>query len=309
MENHFDEKELSNYPNRGNMNETANNILINQHSPGINRKNANNQNINVDNDNDDSEKCCNFYSSNPSNRPNTVNNKNVNNVNNESIQSNNNGRFVTRDQYNNLLNQNKDLQNNLSLNKNVINNQANFNQKYQEEINNLKNILKDKDKKINLLEIDNQKLKKDLEDKNKKLNELQKLLDEESNKTNLFIKENENLRNIINVLDKKKSIENNVASHNIASQNNYLCCENKPQDSILAVTFFSSGRNDIDNYSLICKKTELFVRLEERLYQDFPQFKDYEMNFLVAGIRIKRFKTIEENNIKNNDKIMCVVDD
>ena len=65
---------------------------------------------------------------------------------------------MTRDQYNNLLNQNKDLQNNLSLNKNVINNQANFNQKYQEEINNLKNILKDKDKKINLLEIDNQKL-------------------------------------------------------------------------------------------------------------------------------------------------------
>ena len=81
------------------------------------------------------------------------------------------------------------------------------------------------------------------------------------------------------------------------------------EDNRLVVTFFSSGRNDIDNYSLICKKTELFVRLEERLYQDFPQFKDYEMNFLVAGIRIKRFKTIEENNIKNNDKIMCVVDD
>lgn len=85
MENLFDEKELNNYPNRGNMNETVNNILINQHSPGINRKNANNQNINVNNDNDDSEKCCNFYSSNPSNRPNTVKNQNVNNVNNESI--------------------------------------------------------------------------------------------------------------------------------------------------------------------------------------------------------------------------------
>ena len=65
---------------------------------------------------------------------------------------------MTRDQFNNLLNQNKDLQNNLSSNKNATNNQANFNQKYQEEINNLKNILKDKDKKINLSEIDNKKL-------------------------------------------------------------------------------------------------------------------------------------------------------
>ena len=224
---------------------------------------------------------------------------------------------MTRDQFNNLLNQNKDLQNNLSSNKNATNNQANFNQKYQEEINNLKNILKDKDKKINLLEIDNQKLKKDLEDKNKKLNELQKLLDEESNKTNLLIKENENLRNNINVLYKKnkpfKSIENNDASHNIASQNNYLCCENKNfmkrQDSILVVTFISSGRNDIDNYSLICKKTDLFVRLEERLYQDFPQFKNYKINFLSNGSLIKRFKTIEENKIKNNDIIICDVDD
>ena len=223
---------------------------------------------------------------------------------------------MTRDPYNNLLNQNKDLQNNLSLNKNVINNQANFNQKYQEEINNLKNILKDKDKKINLLEIDNQKLKKDLEDKNKKLNELQKLLDEERNKNNLLKKENESLRNETIDLYKKnkpfKSIENNFAFHNINRQNVdardfSMDCMIKEED--LYVAFFSCGSNDIDHYILKCKKTDLFVRLEERLYEDFPQFKNYKINFLSNGNLIERFKSIEENKIKNNDKIICVVDD
>ena len=79
--------EMANFTKTTNIgnNAKAYDILNNQISPEINRKNANNQNINVNNDNDDSEKCCNFYSSNPSNRPNTVKNQNVNNVNNESI--------------------------------------------------------------------------------------------------------------------------------------------------------------------------------------------------------------------------------
>ena len=37
--------------------------------------------------------------------------------------------------------------------------------------------------------------------------------------------------------------------------------------------------------------------------QDFPDFKNYETYFEVNTRRIKRFKTIEENNIKNNDII------
>jgi len=72
---------------------------------------------------------------------------------------------------------------------------------------------------------------------------------------------------------------------------------------MITVNFVSMGRNDIGHYSLICKKRDLFVKLEERLYEDFPQFKDYESYFVVNGKRIKRFKTLEQNHIKNNDII------
>ena len=58
---------------------------------------------------------------------------------------------------------------------------------------------------------------------------------------------------------------------------------------------------DIGHYNIICKTTDLFIRVEERLYEDFPQFNEFDNYFQVKTRKIKRFKTIEENNIKNND--------
>ena len=69
----------------------------------------------------------------------------------------------------------------------------------------------------------------------------------------------------------------------------------------------SQGTNDIYNYSMICKNTELFVRLEERLYDDFPQFKKIETIFTVDTRRILRFQTLDENQIKRNDIISLFV--
>ena len=54
---------------------------------------------------------------------------------------------------------------------------------------------------------------------------------------------------------------------------------------------------------MACKTSDLFVRLEERLYQDYPKFRNVETFFMVNANRILRFKTLEENKIKNNDII------
>ena len=54
---------------------------------------------------------------------------------------------------------------------------------------------------------------------------------------------------------------------------------------------------------MACKNTDLFVRIEERLYNEFPKYKNYETHFKVNTRPILRFKTLEENRIKNNDMI------
>ena len=77
----------------------------------------------------------------------------------------------------------------------------------------------------------------------------------------------------------------------------------KPGEVVISVNFVSMGNQDIGHYSLPCKNTDLFVRLEERLYNEYPQFKNYETYFEVRTKRIKRFKTLDENKIKNGDVI------
>ena len=71
----------------------------------------------------------------------------------------------------------------------------------------------------------------------------------------------------------------------------------------MAINFVSMGNNDIGHYNLMCKNVDLFVRLEERLYEDFPQFKKCETYFIVNGKRIKRFLTLSENNIIDKNVI------
>ena len=71
-----------------------------------------------------------------------------------------------------------------------------------------------------------------------------------------------------------------------------------PGEKILAINF-TSVDNRI-NYFLPCKNVDIFVRLEEKLYDEYPEYKDKETYFLCQGERIKRFKNLEENNIKNS---------
>ena len=78
----------------------------------------------------------------------------------------------------------------------------------------------------------------------------------------------------------------------------------------MTINFVSMANNDIGHYSLFCKNTDLFIKEEERLYEDFPQFKKYETYFEVNGKRIKSFLTLKENKIKNKDIInMFIIED
>ena len=159
-------------------------------------------------------------------------------------------------------------------------------------------------------------------DNEDEITKLKRLLNEEKNKNINLIKEIEILKNkniILNndnnsLKEQIKILENNLKAkknelQNLLSKNNnnniinYKITSINPGEEILAINFVSNGVQDIGHYNLICKNTDLFVRLEERLYQDFPDFKNYETYFEVNTRRIKRFKTIEENNIKNNDII------
>ena len=145
---------------------------------------------------------------------------------------------------------------------------------------------------------------------------------EEKDKNEILMNENNNLKikiaqlnneiNKLKGLEKQiKILENNLAKKNIKKPNNssqktkkpYEITSIKPGEKILSVNFVSMGTQDIGHFSLECKNVDLFVSLEERLFEEFPQFKKFDTYYLVNTKRVKRFLSLEQNKIKKNDII------
>ena len=189
-------------------------------------------------------------------------------------------------QYSNIDNNRYNLQENINqknatLNKKIIELK---NQVTEEKMNNQK------------LSDENNKMKKTIELlKQENINIKQKL---EYKINNLNIKIN-NLENEIN--NKNMELQLYIQQNNKLNEN--VITVSKSGEKIISVNFITMGNNDISNYSMPCKKGDLFVQLEEKLYNDFPKYKNYETYFEANGKRIKRIKTLEENNIQGNDII------
>ena len=142
---------------------------------------------------------------------------------------------------------------------------------------------------------------------NSQINMYKSQLNEEKNKNLSYNNIINGLNETISFLKKQLTDEKNKNKNNFQNMNQQNNAREityiNPGEKIMTINFVSQGNQDITNYSLACKNTDLFVRLEEILYQDYPKFKDFETYFEVRTKRIKRFKTIEENDIRNNDVI------
>ena len=75
-----------------------------------------------------------------------------------------------------------------------------------------------------------------------------------------------------------------------------------PGEEIMAIHFISTDAKI--NYALPCKNTDIFVKLEEKLYDEYPQYKEFNNFFTVGGHTIKRFKSLEDNKVKSSDIII-----
>ena len=167
----------------------------------------------------------------------------------------------------------------LELNKeNNLNKELNNN---NEIIIKLKNELKlEKEKNI--------KLNNELNTYKNKINDLNSQIN--SLKLELNSK-NIEINNLINSYNNKI---NNLSKSNL----DYI----NPGEKIMAINFISTDHKV--NYCLPCKNTDIFVRLEEKLYNEYPEYKDFNTYFTVSGNIVKRFKSMEENQIKNSNVIL-----
>ena len=119
--------------------------------------------------------------------------------------------------------------------------------------------------------------------KNTMNNEIKKLKDE------INLKENQ-----INELKIELQNEKNKNNQKMLNYND-----------MMVITFISREQK-INKYPISCEKTDRFAEIEEKLYQEFEEFRETNNTFIVNGSTVLRFKKMSENNIKNGDTIQLI---
>ena len=150
-------------------------------------------------------------------------------------------------------------------------------------LNNENSLLKDENQR---LKDENQYLKNDLNIKNENLNKYLLKVDE----LNIALtNKNDEINNLNNEMNNIKLNDNQT--------NEFI-----RKDEMLTIQFKSIDQK-VDTV-FTCKKTDVFVRIEEMLYNEYPEFKDLNTYFTVNGQVVRRFRNMQENKIRNKDKIL-----
>ena len=158
------------------------------------------------------------------------------------------------------------------------------------------------------------KIEKELKtekNKNMNLNDMQINIKNQLDNANNTIKELKNKLNNNDFTNDKKYLElqniillKNDEINKLKSKINDNTLENiGPGEKIIAIGFISVDQK-IKNFILPCNENDLFVKIEEKLYNEYQEYREKETYFILNGEKIKRFKTLKENNIKNGNFIM-----
>ena len=161
--------------------------------------------------------------------------------------------------------------------------QFNVDSNLNQEINSLKEQLSSKNQIIEKYELtiyNNQTLVKKLQN-------------------DIYIKEQE----LISV--QNKLINRTEELNRIKSSNKMNKEINKDEGLHFALLFRSVDQKIL--YPISCKSNDIVVKVEQQLYDEFPQYKEFNTYLTCNGNVIKRFKTIEENGIKNGNTIIVGV--
>ena len=79
-------------------------------------------------------------------------------------------------------------------------------------------------------------------------------------------------------------------------------CDNHDGENMISITIKSY--DGTINDSISCKTTDKFNQIEIQIYEKYPEYMSLENFFLANGYKINKYKTLEENRIKNGDIIL-----
>ena len=144
--------------------------------------------------------------------------------------------------------------------------------------------------------------KKEIDNLNEKLSKANKIIETQQIK----IKELENQLN--NKDNKIKLLENEINIKNEELKKLKNISFKKEQYSLddICIVYFTTTDQRF-HLPLKCTKNETFAEVEEKLYKEYPEYRETNNYFISKGKEILRFKTIGDNNIGDGLPVILTV--
>ena len=157
----------------------------------------------------------------------------------------------------------------------------------------------------NILRAEFENLKKQIIILKREKNQLENEKNSSKNENINSNDENKTLQNELNIKIDNSQINNSNNEIKNIKINNNINFDDIIRDKLILIKFITKDQKV--GIFLTCKNSDIFIKIEEKLYDKYPEYKEYNTYFTVNGRSVKRFKTIQENNIKNNDNIFLEI--
>ena len=149
---------------------------------------------------------------------------------------------------------------------------------------------------LNSEQTKNYKLSNENANLKQKISQLQFQLNSQ-NMNNISNIQNNSYDKLINLINEKENIIKNLKEK--IKRYPFVLEKN---EKIMSIIF--SSVNQKVNYSMVCKNTDTIHKLEEKLYEEYPNLSERENYFLCKGKLLNKFQSFETNHIKNGDIIL-----
>ena len=93
----------------------------------------------------------------------------------------------------------------------------------------------------------------------------------------------------------------------LKAKNNKLSNNITDMSNIKAINIISEDGKVY--YPMACRGNQPFSEIEAKLYEQYPEYKETFNNFLCNGNVIKRYKTIDENKIRDGNTITIIAEE
>ena len=72
------------------------------------------------------------------------------------------------------------------------------------------------------------------------------------------------------------------------------------------ISVIINSKDEIINHSIICKNSDKFSKLEEKIYDKYPELKNPGNSFYINGESIDRYKTLNQYKITDKSAIITI---